>query len=69
MYSFRLPLRFAAGRVSMGACSFHSAPMQDVTDLSFMRTMARIGSLPDVFMTAYFRSTPTTCAPAEQNLR
>lgn len=45
------------------------APMQDVTDLAFMRTLARIGSLPDVFMTAYFRSTPTTCALAEQNLR
>ncbi len=45
------------------------APMQDVTDLAFMRTLVRIGSLPDVFMTAYFRSTPTTCALAEQNLR
>ena len=45
------------------------APMQDVTDLAFMRTLARIGSLPDVFLTAYFRSTPTTCALAEQNLR
>lgn len=45
------------------------APMQDVTDLAFMRTLARVGSLPDVFLTAYFRSTPTTCALAEQNLR
>lgn len=43
--------------------------MQDVTDVAFMRTLARIGSLPDVFLTAYFRSTPTTCALAEQNLR
>lgn len=43
--------------------------MQDVTDLAFMRTLYRVGSLPDVFMTAYFRSTPTTCALAEQNLR
>lgn len=45
------------------------APMQDVTDLAFMRTLARIGSLPDMFVTAYFRSTPTTCAIAEHNLR
>ncbi len=45
------------------------APMQDVTDLAFMRTLARIGSLPDLFVTAYFRSTPTTCAIAEHNLR
>lgn len=45
------------------------APMQDVTDLAFMRVLARIGSLPDVFVTAYFRSTPTTCAIAEANLR
>ena len=45
------------------------APMQDVTDLAFMRVLARIGSLPDVFVTAYFRSTPTTCASAENNLR
>lgn len=45
------------------------APMQDVTDLAFMRTLMRIGSLPDLFVTPYFRSTPTTCALAEQNLR
>ncbi len=45
------------------------APMQDVTDLAFMRTLHRIGSLPDVFITAYFRSTTTTCALAEHNLR
>lgn len=45
------------------------APMQDVTDLAFMRTLHRIGSLPDVFITAYFRSTTTTCALAEYNLR
>lgn len=45
------------------------APMQDVTDLAFMRTLHRIGSLPDAFVTAYFRSTPTTCALAEHNLR
>ncbi len=45
------------------------APMQDVTDLAFMRTLQRIGSLPDVFITAYFRSTTTTCAMAEHNLR
>lgn len=45
------------------------APMQDVTDLAFMRTLARIGSLPDFFVTPYFRSTSTTCALAEENLR
>lgn len=45
------------------------APMQDVTDLAFMRTLHRINSLPDAFITAYFRSTPTTCALAEHNLR
>ncbi len=45
------------------------APMQDVTDIAFMRTLHRIHSLPDFFVTAYFRSTPTTCALAEANLR
>lgn len=45
------------------------APMQDVTDLAFMRTLHRIASLPDVFLTPYFRSTTTTCAMAEHNLR
>ena len=38
------------------------SPMPDVTDLAFMLVLARIGSLPDSFVTAYFRSTPTTCA-------
>ncbi len=45
------------------------APMQDVTDLAFMRTLARVGSLPDFFVTPYFRSTATTCALGEANLR
>ncbi len=45
------------------------APMQDVTDLAFMRTLSRIGSLPDVLVTPYFRSTTTTCALGEANLR
>ena len=45
------------------------APMQDVTDLAFMRTLHRLGSLPDFFITPYFRSTPTTCAMGEENLR
>lgn len=45
------------------------APMQDVTDLAFMRVLHRLGSLPDVLVTPYFRSTPTTCAMAEHNLR
>ncbi len=45
------------------------APMQDVTDLAFMRTLARVDSLPDVLVTPYFRSTATTCALGEANLR
>lgn len=45
------------------------APMQDVTDLAFMRTLDRIGSLPDAFITPYFRSTSSACALAEDNLR
>ncbi len=45
------------------------APMQDVTDLAFMRTLARLGTLPDWFVTPYFRSTKTTCALGEANLR
>ncbi len=45
------------------------APMQDVTDLAFMRTLARLGTLPDWFVTPYFRSTATTCALGEANLR
>lgn len=32
------------------------APMQDVTNLAFMRALHRLGSLPDYFVTAYFRS-------------
>jgi tRNA-dihydrouridine synthase B len=35
------------------------APMQDVTDLPFMRLMARYGG-PDVFYTEYFRVHPTS---------
>lgn len=41
------------------------APMQDVTDVAFMRTLAHLGSLPDFFVTPYFRSTRTTCAMSE----
>lgn len=43
--------------------------MQDVTDLAFMRTLARLGSLPDMFVTPYFRSTRTGCILTEANLR
>ena len=45
------------------------APMQDVTDLAFMRTLTRIHCLPDFWMTPYFRSTRTTCAMSEGPLR
>lgn len=34
------------------------APMQDVTNLAFLRTLSRLGSLPDYFVTEYFRSSP-----------
>ncbi len=44
------------------------APMQDVTDLAFMRVLASLRSLPDFFITPYFRSTPTSCAFLEHNL-
>lgn len=43
------------------------APMQDVTDLPFMRLMARHGG-PDVFVTEYFRVTPDS-RPDAQTLR
>lgn len=40
------------------------APMQDVTDLPFMRLMARYGG-PDLYVTEYFRITPdSTLDPA-----
>lgn len=45
------------------------APMQDVTDLAFLRTLARLGSLPDMLVTPYFRSTHATCALTEAHLR
>ncbi len=45
------------------------APMQDVTDIAFMRTLSRIGCLPDFFMTPYLRSTRTTCAMMDSPLR
>lgn len=43
--------------------------MQDVTDAAFVRVLWRIGSLPDVLMTPYFRSTRTTCAMSESPMR
>ena len=36
------------------------APMQDVTDLPFMRVIARRGA-PDWFVTEYFRVHPDSC--------
>ena len=45
------------------------APMQDVTDLAYMRTLTRIHCLPDFWVTPYFRSTRTTCAMSEGPLR
>ena len=52
-----------------GAMISALAPMQDVTDIAFMRTLMRVGSLPDMFVTPYFRSTRTTCAMGEMPLR
>ena len=34
------------------------APMQDVSDLAMIRTLHRLGTLPDYFITEYFRTTP-----------
>lgn len=34
------------------------APMQDVTDLAMLNTLKRLGSLPDYFITEYFRVSP-----------
>lgn len=34
------------------------APMQDVSNLAFMRTLVQLGSLPDYLVTEYFRSSP-----------
>lgn len=45
------------------------APMQDVTDLAFLRTLARLGSLPDMLVTPYFRSSHASCAMAEAQVR
>lgn len=34
------------------------APMKDVTDLPFLRILTALGTLPDYFITEYFRVTP-----------
>lgn len=46
-----------------------AAPMQDVTDLAFMRTLMRIHCLPDFWVTPYIRSARTTCAMTHEPLR
>jgi len=44
------------------------APMQDVTDLAFMRVMAEYGGGPDYFVTEYFRVHPDS-SPEKKILR
>ncbi|MGJ8656197.1 MAG: tRNA dihydrouridine synthase [Akkermansiaceae bacterium] len=44
------------------------APMQDVTDLAFMRVMSEYGGGPDYFVTEYFRVHPDS-APEKKILR
>ena len=44
------------------------APMQDVTDLAFMRVMAHYGGGPDYFVTEYFRVHPDS-SPEKKILR
>jgi len=44
----------------IGRPAFVLAPMQDVTDLPFMRVIARRGA-PDWFVTEYFRVHPDSC--------
>lgn len=45
------------------------APMQDVTDVAFLRVLFKLGAVPDVLITPYLRSTDTTCAMSEGPLR
>ena len=45
------------------------APMQDVTDVAFLRVLSRLGSEPDLVVTPYLRSTSTTCAMGEGPLK
>lgn len=61
---------FASNSATPAAPLLALAPMQDVTDVAFMRTLAQLGSdcLPDFFITPYFRSTSTTCAMSESPL-
>ncbi len=44
------------------------APMQDVTDLAFMRVMSQYGGGPDYFVTEYFRVHPDS-SPEKKILR
>ena len=39
------------------------APMKDVTDLAFLKTLKDLNSLPDYFITEYFRPEGACCAP------
>lgn len=45
------------------------APMQDVTDIAFLRVLHALDSEPDIVVTPYMRSTRTTCAMNEGPLR
>lgn len=45
------------------------APMQDVTDLPFLRTLQRLHCLPDFIVTPYLRSTTTSCVMPDSIIR
>ncbi len=45
------------------------APMQDVTDHAFLRALHRIHCVPDLFVTPYLRSTPSSCVMRDSVLR
>ena len=45
------------------------APMQDVTDLSFLRTLQRLHCLPDFVVTPYLRSATTSCVMSDSIIR
>ncbi len=45
------------------------APMKDITDLAFLRVLTSLGTLPDYFITEYFRSSPHHSKPDPKILR
>lgn len=45
------------------------APMQNVTDLPFLRTLQRLNCLPDFIVTPYLRSSTTSCVMPDSIIR